>query len=128
MDTLAGDALAAGSGGKAEVYNAADASDGAEAGAGNDRIEDDGIEVSGDPVEAVYHSSTEGAEWFPVTEAFDQPGEAIVVPGNGGNGLTWSGRSADDDGFMRVYNGTGGRSEEHTSALQSLMRISYAGF
>src|SRR3546814_7985488 len=110
MDTLAGDALAAGSGGKAEVYNAADASDGAEAGAGNDRIEDDGIEVSGDPVEAVYHSSTEGAEWFPVTEAFDQPGEAIVVPGNGGNGLTWS------------------RSEEHTSELQSLMRISYAVF
>src|SRR3546814_18481342 len=53
-------------------------------------------------------SSTEGAEWFPVSEAFDQPGEAIVVPGNGGNGLTWSGRSADDDGFMRVYNGTGG--------------------
>src|SRR3546814_4412612 len=30
------------------------------------------------------------------------------LPGNGGNGLTWSGRSADDDGFMRVYNGTGG--------------------
>src|SRR3546814_20288057 len=30
------------------------------------------------------------------------------LPGNGGNGLTWSGRSADDDGFRRVYNGTGG--------------------
>src|SRR3546814_18836360 len=30
------------------------------------------------------------------------------LPGNGGNGLTWSGRSAEDDGFMRVYNGTGG--------------------
>src|SRR3546814_15674916 len=30
------------------------------------------------------------------------------LPGNGGNGLTWAGRSADDDGFMRVYNGTGG--------------------
>src|SRR3546814_10399441 len=34
------------------------------------------------------------------------------------------------DGFKRLDNGgnTGFRSEEHTSELQSLMRISYAGF
>src|SRR3546814_10899593 len=52
----------------------------------------------------------------------------------------WAGRAGSDDRFCGeawpraavgrpgIWRGTGARSEEHTSELQSLMRISYAVF
>src|SRR3546814_4524475 len=45
---------------------------------------------------------------------------------SGGGGVLWRGGPRDADG--RTANARGLRSEEHTSELQSLMRISYAVF
>src|SRR3546814_3930003 len=50
-----------------------------------------------------------------------QPGGERPRP----DGLTGRGRGADESRITRLC---GGRSEEHTSELQSLMRISYAVF
>src|SRR3546814_10462505 len=48
-------------------------------------------------------------------------------PGAGGQGLA-GGRRYLSGGGARATDGVGRRSEEHTSELQSLMRISYAVF
>src|SRR3546814_9320317 len=52
-------------------------------------------------------------------------GKTIVFERRGGGGLT-SERWGEDPGVYRIA--AAGRSEEHTSELQSLMRISYAVF
>src|SRR3546814_4400574 len=49
--------------------------------------------------------------------------ETVAEPGGGPNGL-----AIGPDGKLYCCNNGGFRSEEHTSELQSLMRISYAVF
>src|SRR3546814_7119370 len=46
---------------------------------------------------------------------------------SGGGGTVWDAIVYDKD-LDQIYLGVGNRSEEHTSELQSLMRISYAVF
>src|SRR3546814_2552648 len=76
--------------------------------------------------------STRTDTLFPYTALFRSAAEAAARPGSGkastGRGM------ACPDGFYRVYTryeccpASLDRSEEHTSELQSLMRISYAVF
>src|SRR3546814_8443738 len=49
-------------------------------------------------------------------------------PSSAGRSRYCAGSSALRPGFLRISQDDGDRSEEHTSELQSLMRISYAVF
>src|SRR3546814_2047881 len=61
-----------------------------------------------------------GQAAFPVAE----PEAAVVLAAAGEAGVS----QAPGDAFDRALDARAGRSEEHTSELQSLMRISYAVF
>src|SRR3546814_7880409 len=68
----------------------------------------------------------------PITRAIPSSGEAVPVIGMG----SWITFNVGEDRrlrdaraeVLRTFFDRGGRSEEHTSELQSLMRISYAVF
>src|SRR3546814_3545444 len=69
----------------------------------------------------------------PVDEDVEHGSDPAVGRGRGRDGLTRSNLlQAFDDDLLALLEALGdddiGRSEEHTSELQSLMRISYAGF
>src|SRR3546814_4292026 len=77
--------------------------------------------------------STRTDTLFPYTTLFRSGGAAAAEPGGAGcrraRGRCRLGAGRGDDGMGRSGNRlTGKRSEEHTSELQSLMRISYAVF
>src|SRR3546814_4337866 len=60
------------------------------------------------------------AEWQLALAGMDHPAHAAMVPMAAGAGIGKVGRFREQGNFYR--------SEEHTSELQSLMRISYAAF
>src|SRR3546814_4900440 len=82
--------------------------------------------------------STRTDTLFPYTTLFRSTGGGRQYAGGGGNGVQWrrayGSREHHGDGRPKTARALleaaaqGGRSEEHTSELQSLMRISYAVF
>src|SRR3546814_20242859 len=72
--------------------------------------------------------STRTDTLFPYTTLFRSPGEASLPPAGGAYGKARRFQPGNSrDGRASARRG-GARSEEHTSELQSLMRISYAVF
>src|SRR3546814_4060845 len=82
--------------------------------------------------------STRTDTLFPYTTLFRSPRASPTYDRGGGRDRSWSSRASDSStrcGAARARDGNSGRdrptncrSEEHTSELQSLMRISYAVF
>src|SRR3546814_7572384 len=67
--------------------------------------------------------------WEPAwREAKPKAGYDAVIIGGGGHGLATAYYLAKNHGMTNIAVIERGRSEEHTSELQSLMRISYAVF
>src|SRR3546814_9453256 len=73
--------------------------------------------------------STRTDTLFPYTTLFRSlPGCRRPRPSTGSRWRPWRGRPPTGCGSHAIPRGRGRRSEEHTSELQSLMRISYAVF
>src|SRR3546814_9863278 len=72
--------------------------------------------------------STRTDTLFPYTTLFRSQHEAVVDPPSDAEAAVGKGQRGADAGRRDVEVGTSLRSEEHTSELQSLMRISYAVF
>src|SRR3546814_7642420 len=77
------------------------------------------------PYTTLFRSATHHLADFLAHDALDQVGEIVVQPA-----LQLRGEGLADQFLQRApaADGDGARSEEHTSELQSLMRISYAVF
>src|SRR3546814_4706868 len=79
--------------------------------------------------------STRTDTLFPYTTLFRSPGRILPIAGRAdaargrhGSSIGHSTDRAGASSALRLSTGDEGRSEEHTSELQSLMRISYAVF
>src|SRR3546814_9812134 len=92
------------------------------------RISDWSSDVCSSDLLLHYGSEEQKQKWLPKMASGEVIGAIAMTEPGGGSDLQAVKTTAIRDGNEFVINGQKTRSEEHTSELQSLMRISYAVF